>query len=318
MTRVTQDDELRAHAKTALDSAKAIYTKIQADGPRKAATNKAVTDEVMRAAAEIRATAEHLTGKTKRKSHKLRKLILGGTDRRRRRGGPEEGPAPRRGRVRLRVVGDGSEATREAAEAAIDVLLQEKREFLPSPEFVRTAVVSDASVYDQADRDLDGFWLERANEFLSWATPPTQGLEWDPPHCTWFADGTLNVSAQLPRPPRRGRSRRQGRLPLRPRAGRRGRPRDHLLRPARRRVPVRERAARARHRQGRRRRPLHGHGARAGRRDARLRPHRRAARRRLRRLLGRGARRAAGVDRRKARWSPRTRRGARAAACRSR
>jgi hypothetical protein len=77
VTRVTQDDELRAHAKTALDSAKAIYTRVQADGPRKAATNKAVTDEVVKAAAEIRATAEHLTGKTKRKSHKLRKLILG-------------------------------------------------------------------------------------------------------------------------------------------------------------------------------------------------------------------------------------------------
>jgi hypothetical protein len=77
VTRVTQDDELRAHAKTALDSAKAIYTKIQADGPRKAATNKSVTDEVVKAASEIRATAEHLTGKTKRKSHKLRKLVLG-------------------------------------------------------------------------------------------------------------------------------------------------------------------------------------------------------------------------------------------------
>ena len=87
-----------------------------------------------------------------------------------------------------------SEATREAAEAAIDVLLQEKREFLPSSEFVRTAVVSDPSVYDRADRDLDGFWLEHTNASLSWATPPTQGLQWDPPHCTWFADGTLNVS----------------------------------------------------------------------------------------------------------------------------
>ena len=77
VTRVTQDDELRAHAMTALDSAKAIYTKVQSDGPRKAATNKAVTDEIVRAAAEIRATAEHLAGKSKRKSHKLRKLVLG-------------------------------------------------------------------------------------------------------------------------------------------------------------------------------------------------------------------------------------------------
>jgi acetyl-CoA synthetase len=88
-----------------------------------------------------------------------------------------------------------SEETRAAAEAAIDVLLQEKREFLPSPAFVKQAVVSDAAVYDQADRDLEGFWLDRTKEFLRWATPPTEGLEWDPPHCTWFADGRLNVSA---------------------------------------------------------------------------------------------------------------------------
>ncbi len=53
-----------------------------------------------------------------------------------------------------------SDTTREAAEVAIDVLLQEKREFLPSPEFVRGAVVSDPAVYDEADRDLDGFWLD--------------------------------------------------------------------------------------------------------------------------------------------------------------
>jgi hypothetical protein len=77
VNRVTQDDELRAHAKTALDSAKTIYIKVQADGPRKAATNKAVTDEVVKAATELRLTAERLTGKTKRKSHKLRKLIIG-------------------------------------------------------------------------------------------------------------------------------------------------------------------------------------------------------------------------------------------------
>jgi hypothetical protein len=76
VNRVTQDDELRAHAKTALDSAKTIYSKVQSDGARKAATNKDVTDEVVKAATELRLTAERLTGKTKRKSHKLRKLIL--------------------------------------------------------------------------------------------------------------------------------------------------------------------------------------------------------------------------------------------------
>src|ERR1044072_5690663 len=88
-----------------------------------------------------------------------------------------------------------SEAARRAAEAAIDVLLQERREFPPSAEFASGAVASDGSVYERADADLDGFWLEQTRDFLTWATPPTQGLVWDPPHCTWFADGTLNVSA---------------------------------------------------------------------------------------------------------------------------
>jgi acetyl-CoA synthetase len=88
-----------------------------------------------------------------------------------------------------------SEATREAAEAAIDVLLQERREFPPSAEFASGAVVSDPGVYERAEADLDGFWLDQTREFLTWATPPAQGLEWDPPHCTWFADGALNVSA---------------------------------------------------------------------------------------------------------------------------
>jgi hypothetical protein len=79
VTRVTQDEELRAHAMTALDSAKAIYSKVQSDGPRKAATNKAVTDEVVKAASELRMTAERLTGKAKkrRKGRTLRKLFFG-------------------------------------------------------------------------------------------------------------------------------------------------------------------------------------------------------------------------------------------------
>jgi hypothetical protein len=77
VTRVAQDEELRAHAKTALDSAKAVYSKVQSDGPRKAATNKAVTDEVVKAASELRMTAERLTGKTQRKSRKMRKLLFG-------------------------------------------------------------------------------------------------------------------------------------------------------------------------------------------------------------------------------------------------
>ncbi len=54
--------------------------------------------------------------------------------------------------------------------------------------------MADASVYDDAERDLDGFWLSRTAEVVGWFQQPTIGLEWDPPHCTWFRDGTLNAS----------------------------------------------------------------------------------------------------------------------------
>ena len=77
VTRIAQDEELRAHAKTALDSARTIYAKIQSEGPRSAAARKDVQDEVVKAATELRLTAERLTGKTKRKSHKLRTLVIG-------------------------------------------------------------------------------------------------------------------------------------------------------------------------------------------------------------------------------------------------
>jgi hypothetical protein len=77
VTRVAQDEELRAHAKTALDSAKTIYAKIQADGARKAATSKTVTDEVVKAAGVLRGAAARLQGRTVRRGGKLRKLVIG-------------------------------------------------------------------------------------------------------------------------------------------------------------------------------------------------------------------------------------------------
>ena len=97
---------------------------------------------------------------------------------------------------------------------------------------------------------------------------------------------------QLRRPPRRGRERRQGRLPLGGRA--RGRAADdHFRRPPGRGRQARERAQEARRREGHARRDLHGDGPRGAGRDARLRAARRAAHGRLRRLLGRRARRPA-------------------------
>jgi acetyl-CoA synthetase len=80
------------------------------------------------------------------------------------------------------------------AMAAIEVLVRENRTFPPPEHFVAQAVISDPSVYEEAERDYEGFWLARAKEFVEWFEEPTRSLEWDPPHCTWFADGKLNVS----------------------------------------------------------------------------------------------------------------------------
>ena len=82
----------------------------------------------------------------------------------------------------------------EPAQAAIEALLDEQRTFPPSAEFRAQAVISDDSVYREAEEDFEAFWSGRAREFIAWFKEPTKGLEWDPPHCTWFADGELNVS----------------------------------------------------------------------------------------------------------------------------
>jgi acetyl-CoA synthetase len=77
---------------------------------------------------------------------------------------------------------------------SIDVLLSEGRTFPPPDTFRERALVKDGSLHEAAERDLDGFWLDQTRELVGWITEPTIGLEWDPPHCTWFRDGTLNAS----------------------------------------------------------------------------------------------------------------------------
>jgi acetyl-CoA synthetase len=86
-------------------------------------------------------------------------------------------------------VSDGNQPT------SIDVLLEEGRTFPPPAEFTAQAVIADDSVYQRAASDLEGFWLDIARQTLDWDTAPSESLVWDPPHCTWFADGRLNVAA---------------------------------------------------------------------------------------------------------------------------
>ena len=77
---------------------------------------------------------------------------------------------------------------------AIDALGYEKRKFPPSAEFKSSAIISDQSLYQEGDRDFEGYWARHARELLTWSKPFTKTLEWDLPYSEWFSDGTLNVS----------------------------------------------------------------------------------------------------------------------------
>jgi len=77
---------------------------------------------------------------------------------------------------------------------AIEALLAEGRTF-PSPEgFQAAALVSDDAMFEEAERDLEGFWARQANELLDWFEPWHTVLEWDAPFAKWFLGGKLNVA----------------------------------------------------------------------------------------------------------------------------
>ncbi|HEY4401484.1 MAG TPA: acetate--CoA ligase [Acidimicrobiia bacterium] len=79
-------------------------------------------------------------------------------------------------------------------EATIEALLAEGRTFPPPPEFKKTARVVDAEIYDEAERDFEGFWARQAADLLDWTEEWHSILEWDLPFAKWFVGGTLNVS----------------------------------------------------------------------------------------------------------------------------
>jgi len=72
--------------------------------------------------------------------------------------------------------------------------LLEQESFPPPERFRERAVVSDASIYDAAEADFEGFWAQQA-EALHWNHKWDQVLDWsNPPWAKWFLGGTLNVS----------------------------------------------------------------------------------------------------------------------------
>jgi acetyl-CoA synthetase len=81
----------------------------------------------------------------------------------------------------------------EQLEAKLEKML-EIETFEPPAEFREHALINDASIYDEAERDWKGFWMERAKE-LHWFKEPTETVdESNPPFYKWFKDGTLNAS----------------------------------------------------------------------------------------------------------------------------
>jgi len=68
------------------------------------------------------------------------------------------------------------------------------QKFDPPEEFVKQALLSDESVYEEADEDWQGWWLKQAKE-LHWFKEPSETVDdSNPPFYKWFADGKINAS----------------------------------------------------------------------------------------------------------------------------
>ena len=74
-----------------------------------------------------------------------------------------------------------------------DALLQEDRVFEPPAAFRAQANADDPGVYEEADRDHEGFWARFAGE-LEWSRPWDKVCEWTPPTVKWFLGGQINAS----------------------------------------------------------------------------------------------------------------------------
>src|SRR5947209_9952065 len=66
--------------------------------------------------------------------------------------------------------------------------------FEPPEDFKKNALLDDPAVYEEAEKDWQGWWLKQAKE-LHWFKEPTETLDdSNPPFYKWFADGKINAS----------------------------------------------------------------------------------------------------------------------------
>jgi acetyl-CoA synthetase len=84
-------------------------------------------------------------------------------------------------------------ATEKSLESKLEEMLDVET-FDPPEEFAKHALLSDESVYDEADKDWKGWWTKQAKE-LHWFKEPSEDLDdSDPPFFKWFKDGKINAS----------------------------------------------------------------------------------------------------------------------------
>ncbi len=75
----------------------------------------------------------------------------------------------------------------------IEAYYLEDRTFPPPDNFKKGALVTDTSLYDEADEDWAGFWAKQALA-LDWFKDWDTICEWNLPFAKWFIGGQLNVS----------------------------------------------------------------------------------------------------------------------------
>ncbi len=87
-----------------------------------------------------------------------------------------------------------------SGKGSIDVLMDEERNFSPSPEFSKKAHINSMEMYEEIYRrsvdDPEGFWAEMAEKQLTWYKKWDKVLDYnfEKPDIKWFPGGELNVS----------------------------------------------------------------------------------------------------------------------------
>ena len=81
----------------------------------------------------------------------------------------------------------------DTLESKLEGMLDTEK-FEPSEDFKKNALLSDPAVYEEAEKDWQGWWLKQAKE-LHWFKEPTVTLDdSNPPFYKWFSDGKINAS----------------------------------------------------------------------------------------------------------------------------